>query len=142
VTVTVVRSAEPRCIDLNGGVVPCPTGEPVAVFANGSAVPQEGPPSYVIGAGTLRLSVAHSVEQAEEQQRKLERLLEGKGWRFHVWRTRSGKDERVRARVQAEDVDPIVGDMLCAWLEKKGWHAGAVPCEMRRPPIPERGPAQ
>lgn len=108
---------------------PCPTGSAVAAAANGSDAPSEGPPSYLMGAGTLRLSVAHSVEQAEDQKRKLERLVPG--WKFQVWRTSSGKDAKVKARVQAADVHPAAGTTLCDWLAAKGWEPGAVPCEMR-----------
>lgn len=118
--VTVVKSVTVPCPP-----VPRPSVAPVKLD------PPPGAPAYVLGAGTLRLSVAHSRDEAKEQKRKLEKLLKGSDWVFQVWGTRSGKDKRVKARVHAVDVDPGAGKALCVWLETKGWEPGVVPCEMK-----------
>ena len=127
VTVTVIKSVE----------LPCPEPPSTASVLVSVPVPVDplaGRPAYVIGAGTLRLGVMHSEVEAKNKLVQVNMLIgHGDGaWATEIWRTSSGKDAKVTHRVQVRNVDSAVGDMLCAWLETKGWKPGAVPCEMRK----------
>lgn len=131
---TALIVAEPRVVH-----APCPALPSAAplVATSAEASDPDRPkiakeaPKHVPGLGTLRLGVMHSVKEGVQKKVELERLLTGRGWRLQVWRTRSGKDPKVKARVHAIGVDPGAGEALCAWLDSKGWQPGAAPCAMR-----------
>jgi hypothetical protein len=88
------------------------------------------PPDYESGAGTCRLGVAYSVKEAELRRDTAANMLPG--WSIEVWRTKSGRDPKVRARVDAVDVTPGACVAVCDWLKLRGWKSGAVPCELRQ----------
>ena len=95
---------------------------------------REDPPVFEAGSETVRLAVSTSPEQTKALIGKFNDLLDGTTWphRVTTWRTTSGRDPTVIARLQIEGISEDAGLVLCGWLMGRGWEPGVHPCDLRQ----------